>query len=101
MLRLMYMFLYADLKLPGAISNFEKIIKQVIKHAYYREILAAKLSVYYSSKHYMKSERLKIENILADIALIGQDTPRSISKTQIINELRKNAGDVLFQLASR
>lgn len=86
-LRLMYVMLYADLRLPGYIDKIKSTVKEIIKNRYYREIVFLKLLSYYSIGPLSSREQQRIENILLDIVAKEQGLRKGL-KSQEIERLR-------------
>jgi len=85
-LRLMYVMLYADLKLPGYIYKIERIVKEVSQSTYYREIIYAKVCSYYSVRPSLSRwEQRRMENIIADIR-VGREGLHPRDKATIIGK---------------
>jgi predicted MPP superfamily phosphohydrolase/energy-coupling factor transporter ATP-binding protein EcfA2 len=88
LLRLVYTLIYRDLKLEGYIDRLERLVNEVHKNEYYRELIYQSLSGYYLFRELSANERRRIESIIADLIATRTDSPQR-GKAEIIGKIRR------------
>ena len=90
----MAVLVYSDLECDHYVERIEQICRtrEIKKSDFYGRVLEKKLMYYYFMRELSHSERLKVENLLADIrighAAADTSTSKRVSKGPLIQKLR-------------
>nr|WP_269147943.1 metallophosphoesterase [Sporomusa sphaeroides] len=85
--KFMYVFLYADLKMPNFLQELAKFAEEV-KNRDLLKLVLFKLMFYYHTRYVRGSNETTLENIIGDCVLALQRLPKN-KKTDVLAELRK------------
>ncbi|MFW9990081.1 MAG: metallophosphoesterase [Candidatus Odinarchaeota archaeon] len=88
--RLLFTFLYSDLKLPNYLKKIKDFVKRARKNKYVLEVIFFKLFMYFLLRKLDSSERREIENLIAELQLKITGTGKR-KKGLVISRLRKKA----------